>query len=747
MKSNADKKTSPKADDTQLRLGGFESIFQSAERGVVLLDCNGNIVESNPVANAILGLTEKDVDLYSALEAFTTGSLEFIHRIAEALKNRTNLEAEGFCEEKNKWLRIQYSCFEGGSIFYIRDITESKEHQKYVEELARFPEETWNPVLKFNIDGTIVYTNSRCDAILEAWNTQLHGKLPGDVHEAVKTSINTNTAQEVEVLCKNNQIFSILLAPVPEANATYVYGRDITRLKENEQELIDHRDNLEQLVSSRTKELEVSRDEAERANRAKSIFLANMSHEIRTPLAAIIGFAESLLDVRSEEENRHAIHTIIRSGNHLKNIVNNILDLSKIEAEKVEMENLEISVFAGIADIHSIINAQANAKGINFDIKYHYPLPEKITSDSVRLKQVLINLCNNAIKFTEQGGVIIELSCDKEKEKMIFNIIDTGIGMTQEQASKIFKPFTQADSSTTRKFGGTGLGLTLSKQFAALLGGDLTVKSEVGVGSTFTLAISTGPLQDVTFTNTAVHLTRSTEQSTRQTVTRLNGHVLLAEDTPELQELATYMIKRTGAKVTLAENGEVAIQKALEGDYDVIFMDMQMPVIDGYEAVRKLREKKYSKPIIAMTANTMKQDRDKALNSGCDGFIGKPVNRNELYTTLKKYLSSAMQQNTDSPIVSSLLDDEPEMRDLVEKFVVALPAMLLKCKTYFLDEDWQALKGEIHVLKALGGSHGFQQITDLAMQIEQHLHNDAEDKVDSVLKELDNISKWALAGL
>jgi len=399
---------------------------------------------------------------------------------------------------------------------------------------------------------------------------------------------------------------------------------------------------------------------AKKANQAKSDFLAKMSHEIRTPMTAIIGYAELLLsdddiDLNSKDST-DAIRTIYRNGHFLLELINDILDLSKIEAGKIEIERIAFSPLKLIDDIMEMMRSDSEAKGIQLEVEVDKSVPQMIQSDPTRLRQILINLLNNAIKFTEKGRVrlVVRLEQDGKNSPLLeFKVFDTGIGMTEEQIAKLFQPFTQADSTTTRKYGGCGLGLAISKQLAQMIGGDLTVSSEPGQGSIFCLSVPTGSLVDLPgiakAPETNVRDLRIEEKKT-EFPTELTCRILLAEDVLVNQRLLTCILEKVGAEVTSLDNGEAAYEEAIKAwksgtPYEIILMDMRMPIMDGYTATKKLREAGYEGPIIALTAHAMASDKEQCLNSGCNAYATKPVDRKKLIETIRRYLPSPVESS------------------------------------------------------------------------------------------------------
>jgi signal transduction histidine kinase/CheY-like chemotaxis protein len=389
---------------------------------------------------------------------------------------------------------------------------------------------------------------------------------------------------------------------------------------------------------------------AEVARKAKSEFLANMSHEIRTPMTAILGFAEILGGTQHSPEAADAIETIKRNGDYLLALIDDILDLSKIEAGRLAVERVTCSPTSLLADVISLMEVRARAKNLPLEIQCSGPIPEAIQTDPIRVRQILINLVGNAIKFTEVGSVRVVMQLREENgqpSRMQFEVIDTGIGMSDEEMARLFHPFTQADASTTRRFGGTGLGLAISKRLANMLGGNIAVQSMPGKGSTFAFTVETGSLAGVRkILHTGTDLPRVAAKpvppQNHSTLPR-GCRLLLAEDGPDNQRLIAFLLRKAGAEVTVVENGKLAIEQvqAATGQgrpFDVLLMDMQMPVLDGHQAVQQLRAEGYAGPIIALTAHAMAGARAKCLDSGCDSYLAKPVTTASLLEAVARFV-------------------------------------------------------------------------------------------------------------
>ncbi len=420
-------------------------------------------------------------------------------------------------------------------------------------------------------------------------------------------------------------------APIVEANEvgalTHVFNVMASRLEES----VKEREKSAQSLLE-------AKEAAEAANMAKSAFLANMSHEIRTPLGAVLGFAELINDPQIQPfEKINLTAAMKRNGELLSDIINDILDLSKIEANKMEISKYDTPLIEILNDTKTLLSLKAKEKGIALVVEVAPDVPQFIKTDPLRLRQILINIIGNAIKFTTKGSVDVQVTTRPTPEKNILAIVvkDMGIGIDSDHIKKLFAPFSQADATMKRKFGGTGLGLILSKRFAHLLGGDVVLtETQVNRGSTFTITIDPGPLNQTVILGEKI----TTLDPQRQGL-RLEGiKVLLAEDSPDNQFLVTRLLKLAGAQVDVVNNGQEAVDKASVNDFNVVLMDLQMPVMDGYEATAELRRRGYKGQIIALTAHTLSEERDRCLRSGFNDHIGKPINRSIL---LDRVLHSA----------------------------------------------------------------------------------------------------------
>lgn len=535
--------------------------------------------------------------------------------------------------------------------------------------LALVAEMTDNAVTVLDASGHVVWANHSFARICGYGTRELTGERPIQVLKCAETGSATVDAinraldegqpfsGEVLKRAKNGRNYWVELSIQPvrdeqgELSQFISIERDITdrraaaerereataRLRRYANDLAEAKSALETQAS----ELVEATRQAEEASRAKSDFLANMSHEIRTPMTAILGFVDLLNDPSAGADQRAGhIETIRRNGEHLLTVINDILDLSKIEAGKMTIERVAAAPDVLLADVVNLMRQRAEARGVSLVVDLPVPLPDAVLTDPIRLRQILINLVGNAVKFTERGSVTIGARCepDGSGQMLVFEVRDTGIGMSAEQLSSLFRPFTQADTSMTRRFGGTGLGLTITRRLAQLMGGDVTASSEIGTGSCFVVRIAVEPVFDI------LPLAAPTAAATTGPNTLTGLRVLLAEDGPDNQRLIGFHVRKAGALLTIVEDGAQAIDAALASrdsgePFDVILMDMQMPRVDGYSATSRLRAAGWAGPIVALTAHAMSSDRDKCLAAGCDDYQTKPINREALIAACRHWAS------------------------------------------------------------------------------------------------------------
>lgn len=516
---------------------------------------------------------------------------------------------------------------------------------------------------------------------------------------------------------------------------------EVTNMIVHLNEMLDHIKKLYSELLEARHQAEEDKHAAEAANRSKSAFLANMSHEIRTPLTAIMGFAEALTMEEDPGKRRVEIEAITRNGEHLLNVINEILDLSKIEVNKLEIEHIPVSLVRLIDDVTHVLRAGTENKGLRLDIDYEFPVPKTFTSDPTRLRQILLNLGNNAVKFTEKGSVTIGVSYRQQQHSVVFTVKDSGIGMTEEQALRVFGSFEQADSTVTRKYGGTGLGLHISARLARLLGGDITVESKLGIGSVFEVVVDAGEVDAADLAHDLQGL-QDHEVSGQVQVPEigrgeLTGHVLVAEDGRDNRHLIGLLLDSLGVAYEFAGNGREAIAMAQSGDYDMILMDVQMPVMSGDEATRILRSAGYQKPIVALSANVMQEDIRIYIDAGCNDFLGKPIDRARFNNVVGECLHAniPVRHGADGALGEKL-------QEIEQQFIQGLPGIVARINDAWERRCWEELRRELHTLKGSSGNFdGCQGVSKLAVtaeqQVKEGLYDESRRTIDLIERESD----------
>ncbi|MEO5345113.1 MAG: PAS domain S-box protein [Magnetococcus sp. YQC-9] len=517
-------------------------------------------------------------------------------------------------------------------------------------------------------------------------------------------------------------------------------------------ELEAYKEHLEELVEERTRELTVAMGKAQAAARVKSDFLANMSHEIRTPMNAIIGMTHLILRTELNDKQRNYIQKVDSAAKSLLGIINDILDFSKIEAGKMSVEQADFSLKVVMEHVNDISILKARDKGLELIFRVPSSVPDALIGDGMRLGQVLTNLIGNAIKFTEKGRVLVSVSRIADEEDHVwlrFAITDTGIGLTSEQIGKLFQAFSQGDGSTSRKYGGTGLGLSISKRLVELMHGEIGVESETGVGSTFYFTGRFG-LRHLHFKDAGT-VENAREELSEEIQTALRGaRLLLVEDHPVNRELALELLALAGIRVEVAVNGEEALAKIDQGAYDGVLMDCQMPVMDGFEATRRIRalEKFASLPILAMTANAMAEDREKCLQCGMNDHIAKPLDVSQLFVTLARWIRRERQGETrraepaiiESSPAASTTSELPELpgvdkaqalkrmggsvnllRKMIIRFRESQGEYISRLAERLKTGDLMTAIRDTHTLKGLAANIGAAELAAFAREVEEIL--------------------------
>lgn len=705
------------------------------------------------------------------------------------------------------WLRTSKVPLRGengeviGVLGLYDDVTSDKEAQDQVRKLSRAVEQSPGSILITNTNSRIEYVNdaftrvtgySRDEVIGQHPRILRSGKTPRHSYEAIRAALTRGESWKGQLMSRRKDgseypefaIISPLQGPGGEVTHYVGVMEDITEKKRMGEELDRHRHHLEELVIQRTAELENARAAASAASMAKSAFLANMSHEIRTPMNAIIGLTHLLRRENLSDDNNARLSQISAAAEHLLSIINDILDLSKIEAGRMELNHTDFSVGTILDNVHSLIADQAREKALTIQLDAD-GVPERLHGDATRLLQALLNFASNAVKFTERGAIWLRARLLEETSEGLlvrFEVQDTGIGIGKHKLATLFEPFVQADVSTTRKYGGTGLGLAISRRLARMMGGDVGARSTLGEGSTFwfTARLERG---HAPMPSQVKEVPGDLEGTLRRS--HYEARILIVDDHPVNREVAMELMQGVGLLVDTAENGLVALEKLRGNPYDLVLMDMQMPEMDGLDAARAIRAQSvYSRlPIIAMTANAFAENRDACIAAGMNDFVAKPVVPAILYAKLLRWLppaSSDTDHRSAALNVLPLLPAPDTTRDLgenrtqtsmglqsipgldvvrglstvrgnMDKYVRLLRLFansheqdIERVREHLDQGDAQDAKRVIHSLKGVAGTLAANRIWELATQLDAGFREDTEqperaqllDQCDQELKAL-----------
>jgi PAS domain S-box-containing protein len=614
-------------------------ILEAVPEGIFFLDRDNRILLLNPAAQQLVGRTRDVIGLgfHDLIGCLVSGESEATQCPFTRMVNTGELvvipshvwnreDGTEFELSLSFWPRTQQGVSVGG-VVVVRDLTDAMEIQRDVQRAARLAEDAPNPIVEFDATGAMLYANTgmlnlmaQC-GLLEAG---IEVMFPAALSAMLQECLTTNSALLRVEHVVADRVIAWSFFPLKELELVRTYGLDITS----------------DVALRRAKEA------AEESARAKGIFLATMSHELRTPMNGVLGCTQLLKDTSLTDQQRELIETMHRSAEALLTLVNDILDFSKIEAGKMTLEVADVDLRALIGDVTTLVAEFATKKGLSVSVKIDPDVPEVFRGDPIRLRQILFNLVGNAIKFTEQGGVTVTVSLKQERTEESDSVVlqwrvrDTGIGMTPEQQSRLFQAYAQADASTSRKFGGTGLGLMICHQLVQLMGGTITVSSEFGQGSTFAYTTTLLPAihRDAPVSSLGVDQRGAGEQ-----VGPLR--VLVADDNEINQVVACKFLQKLGCQVEVARTGREAVEAISRTVYDVILMDCEMPEMDGYEATREIRrgEEGTSKhlPIIALTGHTSDEDAQKCRQAGMDRVMTKPLTLPTLRTSLQELLQQA----------------------------------------------------------------------------------------------------------
>ncbi len=791
--------------------GGFlQSVVDALHAHVFILDGSGTVIAVNAAwrrfaesngwmgANAGIGQNYFDVCERSrggrADEAPTVG--QAFRELIMGRRESFSLEYPCHSPTEQRWFMLQASRFSNEGRDYVvaahYNITERKRSERTVYRQRNFLSKAIE-----NLPVGVFAKDVRDDYRFTIWNARMESIFGVSREQVVGLTDQELFPDPKEALLYRETDEGVMrggrIVDIPEERVTTsrggilahtikvpIHGQDGTpETLLGILEDITEKRAAEDRLNSTLEALETAKKAAEHANRAKSELLANMSHEIRTPMNAIIGMAGLLEDTGLNEDQREYLDTIRISSEILMALINDILDFSKIEAGKLELESIDFDIVDTVENVLEMFTAKAREKGLTLSRETSAGVPSRLRGDSARLSQILMNLVGNAVKFTETGGVTVRLLCDSETEAQAtirVEVIDTGIGIPEDRLDGLFQPFSQGDSSMSRKYGGTGLGLAISAHLARIMGGELSVRTRVGEGATFWFTMVLEKGDDV----------RRTEESRREKGVKSSAggtatppadadeavsplKILLVEDNPANRKVGLGILKKLGYTADTAENGREALDAARETAYDLILMDIQMPEMDGFEATRRLREAdvratRPDVPVIAMTAHAMKGDRDRCLAAGMDDYVAKPIGPERLRDAIDRRASGASASSTpalpDEPpaigngqvfdrteLLNRVGGDEALLDNVLSLFLSSLPEQIDLLQSAISDGNAESARHYAHTIKGMAANISAHRLRDEAQEMEAAFLagdlNDAGKGLDRLSAELERFQDRA----
>ncbi|MFA9275488.1 MAG: EAL domain-containing protein [Candidatus Aquirickettsiella gammari] len=782
-------------DERRLNHALMEQAFGSSPIGMGLIAIDGKFLRVNRVLCDMFGYTEAEL-LNQDTKKFTHPDdinldKQLVLQLLRGDIGRYEIHKRYFHKDGTVvWLQVNTSLVSDASgtpinfVTQIQDITQRLLAEAQLNQLSQAVEQSTEAIIITDVIGKIEYVNdtfikksgfSKQEVIGRYPNILNSGQTPKETFTTLWKTIRAGDTWKGELINRRKDgsisIEYATISPLRQADGSISHfvstQEDINEKKKLGEELEKHRHHLEELVDSRTKELAVARQLAEAANQAKSNFIANMSHEIRTPMNGVLGMTYLALADVTDPKQRDYLEKIHSSGQHLLHIVDDILDFSKIEAGKMQLEAIDFSLSELMSKLTAMVNTKAAEKQLKLHIELSEDVPKKMHGDPHRLNQILINYTNNAIKFTEQGDIRIRVSKVKDTPSgwlIRFEVADSGIGLSEEQQSKIFRSFEQADSSTTRKYGGTGLGLAISKELAILMGGEVGVQSQPGQGATFWFTAMLEQIKGQPLQLEQIREHKLGLDSLKCLSEAKEIRILLVDDNEFNQQFGSELLQTAGCHVILAEHGQRAlgILATDKKKIDCILMDIQMPVMDGLETTRRIRAipEIAEIPIIAITANAMNQDRIQCLSAGMNDFIAKPFTPDLLYSTVYRWLGKAVSTGPAtlvSPITVETLSPPPEKKntaidlsvlaDLVgntpekigkfaKKFVESARSGLLELHELHIAKDLSGLSALGHRLKSSARTVGAMRFGELCQELENLKDEGKPERADPIVEQL-----------